>query len=215
MAIDAAETGKGRDAAGKASAAGAAPSLHGLPPLMAHSTAAAMAASAVGLGIANQMAGAWLGMMRGALEAGIEMAEALGVTPEGIPAEPAAAAPATARPAETAAPAAPAPVVKVARVKTKGTPPAPAPVAKVEPARAEPAKVGKRAGGDDLKRIAGIGPKLETMLKARGIRRYGDLVALGAEGLARLDAELKLDGRSARDGWLDAARALVPGRRKT
>lgn len=189
--------------------------LHGIPPLMAHSTAAAMAASAVGFGLANQMAGAWLGLMRGALEASIEMAEAMGVSPEFS--EPTGQAE-TPEPAVSKAPA-----VVVARSVAKPKQEKPAAPVAVMPAQAKPAKPAKATAvaktrvstGDDLKRIVGIGPKLETLLKARGIRRYADLAALGAEGLAALDAELGLDGRSAKDGWLAAAEALAPKKRKT
>ena len=64
---------------------------------------------------------------------------------------------------------------------------------------------------DDLTRLTGVGPKTAAALAARGVASFADLAAWTAEDLAAFDAEMKLKGRSARDGWLDQARALAAG----
>ena len=64
---------------------------------------------------------------------------------------------------------------------------------------------------DDLKLISGIGPKLEAQLKAHGIKLVNDVAALSAEAVAKIDAELNLGGRIARDKWVELARDIVGG----
>ncbi|UXN60443.1 helix-hairpin-helix domain-containing protein [Phyllobacterium zundukense] len=62
---------------------------------------------------------------------------------------------------------------------------------------------------DDLKRISGIGPKLEQVLNAMGIRTYDQIAAWTADDLAKVDDQLKLGGRISRDDWLGQANVLV------
>lgn len=85
------------------------------------------------------------------------------------------------------------------------------------PARSAVAKAAKpaRSNGraDDLKKIEGIGPKLEQILNGRGIRRFADLVALDAGGLEALDKAIGLGGRALRDDWLGQARNLARGKK--
>ena len=71
----------------------------------------------------------------------------------------------------------------------------------------------RKAGGqaDDLKKIDGIGPKLEQVLKGRGFARFSDLAALDDAAFAALDKELGLDGRSLRDDWKGQASRLLKG----
>lgn len=158
-----------------------------LHPLMAHPLAAMAATTAIGFGIAGQMAGAMLGMMQGAAgRARAALDETQG-----------AAAPVKARPVLTVVPRAEAPAAEPKAAKAK-------------PARKAPAA---RAGkADDLKAISGVGPKLEQVLNGMGLRRYADIAALKAADVARIDAELGLDGRIARDGWVEQAKALAKGR---
>ncbi len=61
---------------------------------------------------------------------------------------------------------------------------------------------------DDLKQISGIGPKLEHMLQKRGLS-LAAIAALSDTDAAKLDADLGLDGRIARDGWVAQARKLA------
>ncbi|MEM7208952.1 MAG: NAD(P)(+) transhydrogenase (Re/Si-specific) subunit alpha [Pseudomonadota bacterium] len=64
---------------------------------------------------------------------------------------------------------------------------------------------------DDLKKISGVGPKLEGVLNNAGIYHYWQIARLDAEALAILDEKLKFKGRIQRDGWIDQAKTLMGG----
>lgn len=212
-------------------ASDAAPEASGLPlhPLMAHPAATLAAMTAVGFGFATQMASAFLGSLQGALEATDKLARRL--EEEQAEADEvsggAAVADAPVEPATAAQGAVPkrAPRPKTASAKTGTTRARPAArkatavkssdtgkVAAAEmPAAARPTKA--RGKVDDLKRIEGIGPKLEQVLNGRGIRRFADLAALDAADLGALDQAIGLDGRAVRDDWAGQARKLARGRK--
>jgi predicted flap endonuclease-1-like 5' DNA nuclease len=62
---------------------------------------------------------------------------------------------------------------------------------------------------DDLKRIKGVGPKLETMLNDLGIFRFAQIAALSEAELAQIDDRLgTFKGRPFRDDWIAQAAAL-------
>jgi predicted flap endonuclease-1-like 5' DNA nuclease len=63
--------------------------------------------------------------------------------------------------------------------------------------------------GDDLTRLAGVGPKLAAALTERGITTFAQIADLTEERLADLDADLGLKGRAARDEWVAQARRLA------
>jgi poly(3-hydroxybutyrate) depolymerase len=65
------------------------------------------------------------------------------------------------------------------------------------------------APADDLKRIAGIGPKLEASLNAAGITRLAQVARLTVKQATALDVRLALKGRVARDKWIEQARGLL------
>ncbi len=100
--------------------------------------------------------------------------------------------------------------VKLAVVADKAEP-----VAKTKTvAAAKPAARGKKA--DDLKQISGIGPKLEQVLNAKGVRMLSEIAGWSDADVARLDAEFGFDGRIVRDGWVAQAKALTAkGRKRT
>ncbi len=117
--------------------------------------------------------------------------------------------------AKSAAKPAEPPQVKAA-AKPKAAPKAKAaPVAKEEVAT--PAAKPKKASGkaDDLKRIDGVGPKVEQVLKGRGITRVQDLAEMDEKALIALDKELGLDGRALRDDWAGQARRLAGGKARS
>lgn len=203
-----------------------------LHPLMAHPAAAFAAATAIGFGMATHMTSVILGSLQGAIEASgklarrleEEQAAAAGNGATSAPAELETSVPvADEKPRKATAPRKVAPkavkaapvVAKPATEKTKKA------AAKADaPAKAAPvkeAKVGKpaRATGkaDDLKKIEGIGPKLEQVLNGRGIRRFADLAALDDTALAALDEAIGLGGRAIRDDWAGQARALASARK--
>ena len=167
-------------------------------PMMAHPAAAMAAAAAVGIGFSTQMAGAFFGALQGAFEATNRIAEALDETP------PQAVTPEVRIKPENIRPAA----VKKAKLSVVASTEPKAPVAKAPVSRAKKA--------DDLKLISGIGPKLEQVLNAKGIRTFAAIAAWSEAEVAGIDAELGFDGRIARDDWKGQAKALAAkGRKRT
>lgn len=82
--------------------------------------------------------------------------------------------------------------------------PEPAPVP--APAPAAP------AGGDDLKRIKGLGPKLVTILAEQGITSFAQIAAWTDADVERVDAGLgRFQGRIVRDQWVEQAKLLAAG----
>jgi len=51
--------------------------------------------------------------------------------------------------------------------------------------------------------------QIETKLNEYGIFHYWQVAAMNDADVAALDADLKLNGRATRDGWLETARALL------
>jgi small subunit ribosomal protein S2 len=66
-----------------------------------------------------------------------------------------------------------------------------------------------RGGVDDLTKLTGVGPELEKKLNDAGVFHYWQVAAMTDVDAAGLDMELKLNGRIARDGWVETAKALV------
>lgn len=188
-----------------------------LPPLLAPSAGAFAAATVIGLGFANQMAGAYLGFLKGAVESTRLMAEAMG-TPSGasLAPEPVAAVEDVEMPSAKVVPLRPARDVKAGMVERKPAAksarekkPAAAPAKKTVVRQAASASVDARSAG--LRQLPGVGPKLETMLQARGFHSVEAIAGLTVAQATALDEELGLGGRIARDGWVERARALVKG----
>ena len=68
-------------------------------------------------------------------------------------------------------------------------------------------------GPDDLKRIHGIGPRLERTLNDMGITRFEQLASLKKADIERLQKKLpKFPGRVVRDNWVGQAKALAKKR---
>jgi len=164
-------------------------SLH---PLMAHPTAAVVAATAVGLGVTSQMAG----FMLGAMQAFVDATQKAAVKVE-TPLEPVVAEKAT-REAMAEMPVAKAPVAKASGAKAK------------EPKPPRAARI-VETQANDLKRISGIGPKLEQVLNGMGIRQFAEIARWTEKDVKRVDDQLGFGGRIARDGWVEQAKALLKG----
>lgn len=64
-------------------------------------------------------------------------------------------------------------------------------------------------GADDLKRVSGVGPKLEAVLNDLGFYRFDQIAGWTAEHIAWVDARLKFKGRIERDDWVSQARMLA------
>jgi NADH-quinone oxidoreductase subunit E len=102
--------------------------------------------------------------------------------------------------------------------------PAPKPVAKqveetakaaadVDVAESAPELLsGARDGGaDDLKRIKGVGPKLEQTLNELGFYHFDQIAAWTEAEIQWVDNRLKFKGRITRDDWISQAKQLAAG----
>ncbi|MCV9943312.1 MULTISPECIES: 5' DNA nuclease [unclassified Rhizobium] len=200
-------------------------------PLMAHPAAAFAAATAIGFGFSTQMAGAFFGAWQSALETTSKVAAALDDTPPDEPAPDVDIRPENIRPAVKAftKPAAEKKAGPTLTVVKPVSEPIPASqtkpvsqtksVSQTKPGQPKPAvkakPVARAVKADDLKLIAGIGPKLEQVLNAKGIRSFAAIAAWTDEEIARFDAELGFNGRIGRDDWTGQAKILAGrGRRK-
>ena len=66
-----------------------------------------------------------------------------------------------------------------------------------------------RGAPDDLTKLGGLGPELAQKLNDAGIFHYWQFGAMTAADEIKLDADLKLHGRIAREGWIEKARGLA------
>jgi predicted flap endonuclease-1-like 5' DNA nuclease len=65
---------------------------------------------------------------------------------------------------------------------------------------------------DDLRKIKGIGPKLNTLLGELGVSRYDQIAAWTAQDVAEIDPYLgTFKGRIVRDAWIEQAGFLARG----
>ena len=60
-------------------------------------------------------------------------------------------------------------------------------------------------GADDLKRISGVGPKLEGLLHDNGVFHFDQIAAWGSDEIAYMDDKLSFKGRIERDNWIAQA----------
>lgn len=70
----------------------------------------------------------------------------------------------------------------------------------------------RETGADDLKKIKGVGPKLEKLLNSMGIFHFDQIAAWSAAELAWIDENLEgFKGRASRDAWIGQAKTLASG----
>jgi large subunit ribosomal protein L21 len=111
-------------------------------------------------------------------------------------------------------------IVRIDEILTGGAKPSRRPAAAKEAqdsaAAAEPAAKAEKAApasrAQDVTLIGGVGPALKKKLEAAGYGTLEAIAALSEEDVARLDAELKLGGRIARDEWVEQAKELLAGK---
>ncbi len=74
----------------------------------------------------------------------------------------------------------------------------------------DPKKLTKaRAGGaDDLKRINGVGPKIEGILNGLGVFHFDQIAAWTRDNVDWVDEQLSFKGRIDREGWIAQAKQL-------
>ena len=96
--------------------------------------------------------------------------------------------------------------VRITEILTDGQAPKPATQAAAPEAEAAPAPA---HGGDDLKKLSGVGPVLEKKLHALGVTSFAQIAAWTTEDIARVDESLNFKGRIERDDWVSQAKALM------
>ena len=101
-------------------------------------------------------------------------------------------------------------VTKAAKPAKAAKAAAAAPAAEVSAER--PANLLTEARGgvaDDLKKISGVGPKLEGVLHENGVFHFDQIAAWDEAGIAYMDEQLSFKGRIARDNWIEQAATLA------
>ena len=63
----------------------------------------------------------------------------------------------------------------------------------------------REGGPDDLKKISGVGPKLEGLLHENGVFHFDQIAAWGPNEIAYMDDKLSFKGRIERDNWIAQA----------
>lgn len=123
----------------------------------------------------------------------------------GVRAADAAAAAVSEAPAKAAKPAA-----KKAAPKAEA-PKAEAPKADAPAAGSKPANLLTEAKGkaDDLKKIGGVGPKLEKLLNDNGVFHFWQIAEWTPEEVAHMDDLLSFKGRIDRDDWIGQAKQFA------
>ncbi|MFM8858813.1 MAG: 30S ribosomal protein S2, partial [Methylocystis sp.] len=66
-----------------------------------------------------------------------------------------------------------------------------------------------RGAPDDLAKLSGVGPQIVKKLNDAGVFHYWQISAMTVADMEKLDADLKLNGRIQRDGWVEQARGLI------
>ena len=108
--------------------------------------------------------------------------------------------------AATAAPAAKAPAEPVA-----ATPVEEEPSVSVDTGSASDDGNASSGAADDLKKLNGIGPKLEALLNENGVHRFEQIAAWTPDDVAAIEDKLSFKGRIERDGWIAQAKELASG----
>lgn len=77
------------------------------------------------------------------------------------------------------------------------------------PKAAKPEGLGREGDGDDLTRIAGIGPRIEAKLRDVGVYRYDQIAGWDDDNVAWVEQQLRSRGRVGREKWVEQAQALA------
>jgi predicted flap endonuclease-1-like 5' DNA nuclease len=130
--------------------------------------------------------------------------------------------PAAAKSAPAAAKAAPAkPVAKAAPAKAAAAKPAASKPAAATASAAKSSAAAKKAAPpaakpasgnpDNLRRLIGIGPVNEKLLKAQGVTTYAQIAGWTSADIKRIEDVMNFDGRIAREHWIEQAKLLAAG----
>jgi NADH-quinone oxidoreductase subunit E len=182
--------------------------MAGAVDLLAHPVAGVAALSAFGFGLASHAFGFWMGTLTG-----MASASQLFLDQQNAAASPHAPAKQAEASRKATAEIKQFPTGGVASKRRTaaraGTGVRKSPASVQAPALAREVSAGDHRGGDDLKAIAGVGPKLEQVLNGLGIHSYRQVAALTGEEIVTLEQKLGLQGRIERDGWTAQAMTLA------
>ena len=91
--------------------------------------------------------------------------------------------------------------------------PAPMPLMATPGAGVAPPRLEAARGGsaDDLKEIAGVGPKIEQKLNSLGVFHFDQIAAWTQDEIDWVNKEISFKGRIEREKWVEQARALAAG----
>lgn len=197
--------------------------LAGAVNLMVHPAGGFAAASALGIGFAGHAFGMWMGAVAGMAEASQRL-----LTLGSDDFEPEASRETPATRAHTATEtliahvqeavkevvlAEPKPIAGKAGAEKAAIPAAAEAALPPEDFR-KPAAIERPDVPDDLKKISGIGPKLESVLNGLGVWTYAQIAAWSAPEIAWVDDYLAFKGRIGRDDWTGQAAKLAVGETK-
>ncbi|MER8982241.1 proton-conducting membrane transporter [Mesorhizobium sp. M0870] len=137
------------------------------------------------------------------------------------PAKSSATKPAPVKPAAAAKAVSAKPVsAKAVSAKAAAKPAATKASAPAKSATSKPATTAKPAAGpasskpDNLRRLIGIGPVNEKLLKAQGVTSFAQIASWTAADVKRIEDVMNFDGRIARERWIEQAKLLAAGNEK-
>lgn len=167
--------------------------------LFAHPVAGAAAWSAFSFGLASQAFGFWIGTLNGVGSAAQSLLDP--VAKHGSKGETPADQPKAALSGRKPA--------REVQETAVSAPVASAPTGPRQKAVA-PTKTANGAGtADNLKAIAGVGPKLEQVLNGLGVRSYEQIASWTDKEIASIEETLGFEGRIVRDDWVGQATTLA------
>jgi large subunit ribosomal protein L21 len=109
--------------------------------------------------------------------------------------------------------------VRITEILTGGAKPAKQAAApkkaEAKPAKAEVAPLAAPIGEakvDDLALIGGVGPKILKSLTDLGYTTFAQIANLSAAEIEKIEAEIKMPGRIAREEWAEQAKELAEGK---
>lgn len=80
-----------------------------------------------------------------------------------------------------------------------------------EGVRPEALSAPRGGSADDLKKISGVGPKLEKTLNGLGIFHFSQIAEFTPDHVAWVDKYLRFKGRIERENWIEQAKVLAAG----
>lgn len=108
--------------------------------------------------------------------------------------------------------------VQITEILTGGAKPAkkaaekPAKAEKTAEAAPLAAPIGDKKAADDLSLIGGVGPKILKTLNDLGYTTYAQIANLTGDEIEKIEAEIKMAGRIAREEWMEQAKELAAGK---